>query len=288
MSSSSRSSLSSLSSPLNVAEAELWVREGVCDALIADQLFELIQNILRASRDHDACELGLSMHYLRGLSGRHLLSVLSEVLSQCLQCHEHIEARCWMQESNPLNDAHLDTPWFKERLIDEDRRDGVSAFAPMSSLYARPTLGESALVLIAELAPPGHPAKQQALRYASSHLSLYTRSALTPERTIDDQNHVHLTSWLTTWLWDHLDIRDELTPLLPHASRCLQGSEERQTSLAIRLALIRPQDALEMCQALKTLDLEERKTFATLLEKQLKRVGKIRLWVACRQALLHA
>ena len=276
-----------LSSPLKVAEAEQWVREGVCDPLIAQQLFALVEEVLSLPEQHSALELGLSMHYIRGLSGRHLLMLLSEALSRCHHHDEHIQS-CWMDIDNPLNEDHPTSPWYQARLNDEQRRDGVSTFAPMNSLYARSSLGKSALVLIADLAPPGHPAKQQALQYASAHLSLYTElsDSLDPS-TRYESHEVPLIPWLTSWLWDHVDIRDELTPLLPHASRCVQGSEQRQQALAIRLALIRPQDAEEICQALQSLEFKERQNFAKLLEKQLKRVGKIRLWVACRQLLLH-
>ena len=56
----------SLSSPLKIEEAEQWVREGVCDPVIAEQLFYLIQEILSTPQRYTPSELGLSLHYLRG------------------------------------------------------------------------------------------------------------------------------------------------------------------------------------------------------------------------------
>ena len=276
-----------LSSPLEVREAAQWVREGVCDPVIADQIFSLIRQVLETPDRYNALELGLTLHYIRGLSGRHLLDHLGEALSACL-AHD-VHDRCWMEIANPLYGITPASPWLESRLTVESLRDGVSEFAPLQSLYARPNLGESALALIAELAPPGHPAKQQALRYASAHLSRYTEQSSSTIRLDDDHDvpeaHSHL-DWLTSWLWDHLDVRDELTPLLPHAARCVRNSAHRQQALAIRLALIRPEDASRVCQALTSLELTDRQSFSKLLEKQLKRVGKIKLWVLCRQTLL--
>ena len=66
-------------------------------------------------------------------------------------------------------------------------------------------------------------------------------------------------------------------------------STELETSAALANQL--PDTAAALAASEKTveglkLELEQRQRFAMMLEKQLKRVGKIRLWVSCREQLL--
>lgn len=290
-----------------VSEASAWVREGVRDAQVADHIFTHVVKVLEDPTDDE--KLALGIHYLRGLGGRHLLSALCEALSACLSASSVMEAnrktegeaedegitvetvgcdrsRCWLRRTNPLSaylerastrslDDHLETPHERaqRRRYERDAlRDGVSQFAELRDLYAHPTLAESALMLIAELAQPGHAARQVGSRYVSDHLS-------SPD--VDPRQR----AWLATWLWDHLDPRGTLEPLLPHARSCLSGHPRRIEALAVRLALLIPHEAISACEAMRSLSEAERALFSARLERQLKRVGRVKLWVQCRETL---
>lgn len=199
-------------------------------------------------------------------------------LNKCLENVEesgaHDSHRCWLTRPNPLASIALthDDEARARRAERAAMRDGVSHFAPLQEVYAHSTLGESALTLIAEIAPPRHPARRAALNFIDAHLQM---------SSLDEARR----DWLSTWLWDHLDMREGLAPLLPYARQILQGHPERAELLAVRLALITPDEALDVCQALQSLPQSERASFGSLLERQLKRVGKISLWVGCREAL---
>jgi hypothetical protein len=90
---------------------------------------------------------------------------------------------------------------------------------------------------------------------------------------------------LGDWLWDNWQVEDGLQSLLIIAYRCINGRSDRAEVLALRLALIATEQAEETCAALTELPIDQKRQFATHLEKQLKRVGKIKLWVHCRKAL---
>ena len=156
----------------------------------------------------------------------------------------------------------------------------MSRFAHLAPLFSESSLGYTALSLIGDLSISGHPAMGRALAHVSAHLSASVGDRFYTE-TLSADDKLRLSAWL----WDHLDLKADLTPLLPVASECLNGRSDRAEVLAIRLALLSPESATLICQSLVSLELEQRQRFAMMLEKQLKRVGKIRLWVSCREHL---
>ena len=85
---------------------------------------------------------------------------------------------------------------------------------------------------------------------------------------------------------EHVWLGEHLLTLLSEAPRLGEA-------LATRLALLRREEALPLCEALapqlKGLNAQERERVVTplreALHKQLMRVGQVRLWVACRALL---
>ena len=282
--------------------AEMWVRLAIVDDSIAEQVYKQCSEVLDIASNH---ELGvkqaneypnelhkqaLAMHYIRALGARQLLNLVYQNLEKHSKQNEAFvdddsleiskqaseKAISWFAIKNPLFSANLDdSAWHNELSIVEHKRDGVSNFPPLKRLYAGETMAETALNLIHEIALSIDPIREQLLRLVNSYLA--SRSNLTSHQFIAQDDK------LRDWLWAQEGIQDEAMLLIAYQS--IKDRPERAETLALRLALISPHLAEKACSNLQALPNDQKLIFATALEKQLKRVGKIRLWVSCRTAL---
>jgi hypothetical protein len=260
--------------------ADMWVRLAISDHSIADQIFEFCEEWLTDLKGVDEASLlrqALCLHYIRTLGARHLLPKVMKHLS----CHHLIgeTQKCWFEVPNPLASLSLDQSVWRTFLEQADNhRDGRSYFAPLTQLYYADTMGQTALNLFTEIALSIDPLKADVITLVSEHLSM--REAV----EIENKNLLKLGDWL----WDNWQVEDGLQSLLIIAYRCINGRPDRSEVLALRLALIAPEQAEQTCAALTKLPIDQKRQFATHLEKQLKRVGKIKLWVHCRKVLFGA
>lgn len=143
--------------------------------------------------------------------------------------------------------------------------DGVSAFAVQVPFHAYPTLAETALRGLFYLSPHAHPARAQGLSWGLSALNT--------------------EPLLITTLWEAWPAERSLLPLKPHLGDLLTQSPSEGRALAVRLALLHPDEALELCEALSELEEVNLGPLYEALHKQLLRVKRVRLWVECREAL---
>lgn len=256
-------------------DAARWVRWGVADEIIAEMLFEQSRDVLEYS-ENSPLKQALALHYIRGLGGRHLLNMVAEILCKCLVLSsdrwQHLDHACLFSIKNPLSDYVPQASTWRDIRRAKLQTDDTSYFVPDQPHFAEETLGRTALTLICELAPSGHSSRQTALCMINHHLN----------GEVEYQGS--LDKW-SDWIWDLSGPRDNLTVLLTHATQALEGRHDRARELALRLALISPEYAEQACRVLSKLGEDTKCIFVNQLEKQLKRVGKVRLWVRCRDIL---
>ena len=147
--------------------------------------------------------------------------------------------------------------------------DGVSYFVEAHPLIAEHTLGETALRVFTELAPSGHPTRVAMQNSLAYHL----------------KTQQHDSDGLVSWLWEITGSRDPLAPLVPYLSLCLEHQPERAKALAVRVALINPDEAISVCSSLAQLEEPIKEMFKTELYRQLMRIGQIKLWASCKVSL---
>ena len=225
-----------------------WVRAAVSNPQFAHAVITIADDWL----DHvSSLKRALSLHFLRALGARGRCDRVSRVLTQ--------RPSDWLFIVNPLSELNEEASSLIE---DSTSEDGVSFFPPRKVYFFEETLAETALQLLITLCPPQHSARERAIDWALAEDSL------------------------TVWAWDAWAPQRPHLPLLPSAFRILTDSEEWCEALALRLALFHPQEAPIFCEQLRELEPPRKSVFERTLEKQLRRVGKIKLWVRCRQSLL--
>ena len=164
----------------------------------------------------------------------------------------------WVGEPNPLYVLEDDGVICPPVHLDED---GVSSFPARHIYFSAPTLAETALLLLTSLTPPSHPAREVALQWSVKQPSLLE------------------------WTWEMWTPQASHLPLLSATLSCLHNNPQRTETLALHLALLHPQEAPIFSQQLTHANDEVFSLFQTALEKHLKRVGKIKCWVTCREIL---
>ena len=270
-------------SVFDLNHAEMWVRLGVSDPRVSERIFERCVTQLQATgsslTQETALRLGLSLHYIRSLGARHLLNEVLESLTKSCELDEGESiTQSWYSVDNPLFEVQEVKTECRALISDrEASRDKVSAFQAISPFFADQTLGSTALQTIALLSTHNHPARILAINHVSTRL----QSALRKELSLSTQER----SFIQAWLWDQADWERDLSALLPMTSTLLNEKRSRVDLLAIRLALLSPKNAVQVCESLGQLEIEVKRQFTESLEKQLKRVGKVSLWVQCRETL---
>jgi hypothetical protein len=226
-----------------------WVRAAVSNPVFAHAVISIADGWL----DHaSAFKRALSLHYLRALGARGCCERVSKTLTQ--------RPYDWLFIINPLFELNEEA---RPLMEDSTSEDGVSFFPPRKIYFVEETLAETALQLLITLCPPQHIARESAIDWALTEPSL------------------------TVWAWDAWAPQRAHLPLLQSALKVLNESEEWCEALALRLALFHPQEAPIFCEHLKALHSPQKHIFERTLEKQLRRVGKIKLWVHCRKSLLR-
>ena len=251
--------------------AEMWVRLGVADSEVSETIFKYCESEFSKQTELILCplRLGLSLHYIRSLGARHLLSGLIEAL---IKSGEDKRSD-WFGIMNPLfEERDIETNSRAILTARESKRDGVSSFQTLAPLFAATTLGITALDTVALLATREHPSREASIQYVSERLQ---------RGDLEATDHQYVQSWL----WDYADLNRDLDSLLPVTVHLLSEKPSRSDILAIRLALLSPESAAAVCESLRGLNGELKSRFLSSLEKQLKRVGKISLWVRCREAI---
>ena len=251
------------------AEEALWEVEVAAGARDRGWIGALVSSEERAGRavavarrwllDPLAERRALAVHLARAVGARGLCEALCEALEA--------SPEGWRGVVNPL--------WAAEPAPPPPPGDGVSRFPSPRLTFCAPTLAESALACLAALAPSAHPARERASRWALAEAAaLWGRGA------------VEEAAPLARLAWETRDPRAPLLPLAPYAPLLLSLHPELAEPLALRLALLCPHEAPALCAALAPLPPSAaRDAFARALQKQLGRVGRVRLWVECRGAL---
>lgn len=284
--------------------AEMWVRLAVVDDEVANQLYEHCSSVLQLplhvnsyaqamEHSNNLYKQALAMHYIRSLGARHLLNHVYQNLSFDQNKEKLLTTECstgtsdtinqqktvnWFVSKNPLYQVSLEhSTWHDELSKVEQKRDGVSHFPPLKRLYAENTMAETALNLVQDIALSIDPIRDKLLRLVNDYLSKFS--------ACDDTETVVRSNSLKDWLWSQWrdGIQDEAMLLIAYQS--VKDQPKRAETLALRLALLSPQLAERACSSLKALPNDQKLSFAVALEKQLKRVGRIKLWVSCRTAL---
>jgi hypothetical protein len=145
------------------------------------------------------------------------------------------------------------------------------------ALYvATPHLTHTALALLLELTPRAHPRYAESLSWASERLG-----------SVSVETTLYIP--LLRLVWRAWPAERPLLELSPHLSALLCDDPTQGEPLATRLALFHPEHALEVCEVLaralqtNTLTLNTLNPFMSALEKQLLRVGKVKVWAHCRR-----
>jgi len=191
-------------------------------------------------------ERALSLHLTRALGLRSVALSIPQRLSQG-----------WMEVKNPL--------WGRSVERATPALDGVSPFAKPVAYYARPSLAETALRALFNLSPHAHPARSAGLSWGLE--------ALQREPA------------LISALWEAWPAERSLLPLAEHLGGLLTLTPSVGETLAVRLALLHLDEAVQICEALSGLDEQSLAPLREALHKQLLRVKRVRLWVSCREAL---
>ena len=268
----------------------MWVRLAIVDDTIAQKLYDQCAYALDlAEETHNILyQKALALHYIRALGARQLVNKVVEQLSNE-----------WFVLNNPLFELELDftqqdqspdqsqdqssmhSHWHQQLIEVEHKRDGISQFPPLTRLYTAPTMAQTVLNLVHEIALGIDPIRAKLVGIVSVYLANDHQANPVSKMSPNEQIMAHLR----TWLWDQWrnGSQDEL--MLSMAYHCVLNQPKRAENLALRLALVSPNLAEKACYHLQALPDEQKSFFASSLEKQLKRVGKIKLWVACRTLL---
>ena len=265
-------------SVFTVAHAEMWVRVAIADHIIAARIYDLCSQSLHdpiVSDDATLLRQALALHYIRALGARHLLPLVLKALDTQYYPENHRKSR-WFFTINPLSQMSTEqSAWSDHMQTVEQSRDGQSMFTPLITVYSARTMGETALHLITYLALNSDPIKAQVFEIVKSHLD---ELSYAPSESREREK-------LLDWLWDNWQVDHQESGLLNIVEKCVENRNDRLETLAIRLALITTDLAEQVCQQLAQLPMEQKQFFSQNLEKQLKRVGKVKLWVYCRNAL---
>lgn len=122
------------------------------------------------------------------------------------------------------------------------------------------TLAQEVVAYILRVAPPGTAPVSHALAFALAH------------------EETRILGWQAL-------PPDELPQAIPWARTLLTESPDLANQLASRFALLARDICPELCATLAPLPDDTKLVIANTLRKNLKRMGKVRLWVACREAL---
>jgi len=122
------------------------------------------------------------------------------------------------------------------------------------------TLAQDAVVFVTRVSSPGSQALHQALEFAlsSSETRVLGWNGLPPE---------------------------ELTSALPWIDQLLREAPQLANQVASRFALLAREECPALCTALAGADDDVRTIISNTLKKNLKRMGKIKLWRASQDAL---